>query len=805
MPTASTARSTTSEVLAQLCLDLRTLREQAGGPSVRVLSEEVGLGKSQVDAILNGRIRRPPDWDVVRGLVQVFYKHAHDTGRQSRLSIRAGLEEYWRPRYAMVEHAFSKSGQSSSVPARTGAETAEEFRGAQPQAAPVVPRHLPPIGPHFSGRAAELSALSAAADRSGYGSGPLLITGMAGVGKTSLAVAWAHQVAHRYPDGQLYVNLRGFDPSGQAITPEQALRGFLEALAVPPRSIPQDFEAQVGLYRSLLTERRMLVLLDNARDAAQVRPLLPGTGTCQAVVTSRREMSGLVVAEGAFPLRLDVLPDADARRMLASRVGRERIGAEPDAVDELIGVCGRLPIALAIVAARAASRPGFPLSAIVEETRGALRGLDAFHTGDSDTDLRVLFSRSYADLGSDAARLFRLLGMHIGAHVGADAAASLLGTVVRKVRPLLGELTRAHLVTEMEPGRYGFHDLLRAYALQLVHSVETAAQREAAQRRILDHYVQTAFSAAMLISPQRVPIQVEPMDPGVTPQRLRDRDEAMLWFAAERDVLLATIEHAAMAEYDAHAWQLGWTLADFLEYRGQFHDWIAAQQHATAAARRLNDPNTLARNLIILGNACIYAGAHDQACLALHEAIDTYRHLGDLSGQGRCEHTLGGVFERQGRYAEALECARRALELYRAGGNREGEARAHNAIGWSLSCLGEHDEAIVHCEQALRRYQELKDANGQAAAWDSLGSAYQAQQRFSQALHCFGQALVLLRDYGDRYNEARVLIHAGDANQGAGDGPAAQKAWRCAVAVLDDLGSPEAAEVRVRLSAMAAA
>lgn len=802
MPTASAARPTTADVLAQLCLDLRTLREQAGGPSVRVLSDEVGLGKSQVDAILNGRIRRPPDWDVVRGLVEVFYKHAHDNGRQSRLSIRAGLEEYWRPRYSMVELAFSKSN-----PPQARAETVDEFRAAQPQPAAVVPRHLPPIGPHFSGRAAEFSALSAAADRAGYGSGPLLVTGMAGVGKTTLAVAWAHQVAHRYPDGQLYVNLRGFDPTGRAITAEQALRGFLEALGVPPRSIPQDLEAQVGLYRSLLAERHMLVLLDNARDAAQVRPLLPGTGTCQAVVTSRREMPGLLVAEGAFPLRLDVLPDADARQMLAGRVGRERIDAEPDAVDELIEVCGRLPIALAIVAARAASRPGFPLSAIVDETRGTLRGLDAFHTGDSDTDLRVLFSRSYADLDPDAARLFRLLGMHIGAHVGIDAAASLFGTAVRKVRPLLGELTRAHLVTEMDPGRYGFHDLLRAYALQSVHAVETAAQREAAQRRILDHYVRTAFSAAMLISPHRVPIELAPMDQDVTPQRLRDRDEAMRWFAAERDVLLATIEHAAMAGYDAHTWQLGWTLADFLEKRGQFHDWIAVQQRAVAAARRLPDSNTLARNLIILGNACLFAGAFDEARHSLNEAIDTYRQLGDLAGQGRCEHTLGGVFERQGRYAEALECAGRALKLYQAAGDREGQARSHNAIGWCLSCLGEHDEAIVHCEQALRRYQELKDANGQAATWDSLGSAHQAQQRFSQALHCFGQALILVRDSGDRYNEARVLIHAGDASQGTGDGPAAQKAWRRALAILDDLdpdlGSPEAAQVRERLSATA--
>jgi tetratricopeptide (TPR) repeat protein len=545
----------------------------------------------------------------------------------------------------------------------------------------------------------------------------------------------------------------------------------------------------------------MLVLLDNARDAAQVRPLLPGTGTCQAVVTSRMEMSGLVVAEGAFPLRLNVLPDADARRMLASRLGRERMRAEPDAVDELIEVSGRLPIALAIVAARAASRPDFPLSAMVEQTRGALRGLDAFDTGDSDIDLRALFFRSYEDLGTEAARLFRLLGMYIGPHIGVDAAASLLGTTVRRVRPLLGELNRAHLVSEPDPGRYGFHDLLRAYALQSVHAVETVAQRQAAQRRILDHYLHTAHSAALLISPRRVPIAVEPRDRDATPQRLRDRDDAMRWFAAERDVLLATIEHAAMAGYHAHAAQLGWCLADFLELGGHFHDWIAAQHHAVAAARRLDDPNTLGRNLIILGSACVYAGAHDDAQLALEEARDTYRRLGDLNWQGRCEHALGGVLDQQGRYAEALECGRRALELYRAGGDPEGQARAHNAIGWALSCLGEPERAIEHCEQALRRYQEIKGINGQAATWDSLDSANLALQRFGRALHCFEQALVFARGSNDRYNEARVLIHVGDAHAGAGEGAAALGAWRDALAILDDIGHPDAADVRERMAA----
>jgi len=359
---------------------------------------------------------------------------------------------------------------------------AEAFTLAGPDE--PAPRQLPAAVPGFAGREPHLRQLDALAFDPDTGDAPataLVITaidGMAGVGKTALAVHWAHRVADRFPDGQLYVNLRGFDPTGTVVSAAEAIRGFLDAFQIPAQRIPVGLDAQAALYRSLLAGRRMLIVLDNARDAEHVRPLLPGTPGCLVVVTSRNQLTGLVAAEGAHPLALDVLDRAGARELLTRRLGARRVAAEPEAVNEIIDRCARLPLTLALAAARAAARPQVPLTALAEQLRTTTGGgLAAFAVDDPATDVRAVFSWSYRTLTPEGARLFRVLGLHPGPDISAPAAASLAGIPVDRVDALLAELTRAHVLAEHAPGRYTFHDLLRAYATDRAHAAPAAARR----------------------------------------------------------------------------------------------------------------------------------------------------------------------------------------------------------------------------------------------------------------------------------------------------------------------------------------
>jgi hypothetical protein len=358
-----------------------------------------------------------------------------------------------------------------------------------------VPRELPGAAAVFTGRLAELARLSQILGQAGsQAPGTVVISaigGTAGVGKTALAVHWAHRVAHRFPGGQLYVNLGGFDPSGSPVSPGEAIRGFLAALGVPPDRFPSGLAAQAGLYRSLLAGRQMLILLDNARDEQQVRPLLPGSPGSLVLVTSRSLLAGLAAAENASLLSLDVLPPAEACQMLAARLGGQRTAAEPGAVTEITDLCARLPLALAVAAARAAARPQLPLPGLAAELRDAQRRLDALDTGDPAVSVRAVFSWSYQQLDPAAARMFRLLGLHPGPDISTLAATSLAGVAPAQAGQALGQLTGAHVLTEQSPGRYGCHDLLRAYAAEQARGAEDEQARHAATGRVLDYYLHT--------------------------------------------------------------------------------------------------------------------------------------------------------------------------------------------------------------------------------------------------------------------------------------------------------------------------
>jgi DNA-binding SARP family transcriptional activator/DNA polymerase III delta prime subunit len=414
---------------------------------------------------------------------------------------------------------------------------------AGPRPHPPVPRlaQLPLDVRGFVGRDHELRQLDAALTDTARRPTVIAISavsGPAGVGKTTLAVHWAHRVVDQFPDGQLYLNLRGFDAEAVRLDAEEALQVLLEALGVASLRIPAGLAARAALYRSRLAGRRMLVVLDNARDDNQVRPLLPGAPGCMVLVTSRNRLTGLIATEGASPVVLDLLDDAGARAALAERIGTDRLLAEPQAVDEIIARCARLPLALAVVAARAVTNPGFSLSALAKELTEVQTPLDAFDGPDPASDIRAVFSSSYRILSVDAARLFRLMGLHPGPHVTTAAAASLAGMPIGTVRRMLAELARAHLLTELRPGRYTFHDLLRAYAVELLEAAEDGAERAVVIRRMLDHYLATAYRAGMLLRPHQGSM---PLRPGITPEEIGDLRDAMAWFAVEQAVLLGVI------------------------------------------------------------------------------------------------------------------------------------------------------------------------------------------------------------------------------------------------------------------------
>jgi tetratricopeptide (TPR) repeat protein len=668
-------------------------------------------------------------------------------------------------------------------------------------AAPEVPAQLPPDVAGFVGRTAYLRQLDAMLTT---GPGPTtpriwVISGGAGVGKTTLAVHWAHRVREGFPDGQLYLNLRGFDPVGPPVSPAEALPVLLQMLHVRPTRIPTMVDAQVGLYRSVLARRRVLIVLDNVRDAGQVQPLLPGAPGCAAVITSRNELTSLLV-EGAHPLPLALLTTEDARELLVRRLGAARVAAEPDAVDDIITGCARLPLALAIVAARAATHPGFALAALAGEAHGPGGGLDAFDGGDHTIRVRTVFSWSYLALTPDAARLFRLLGLHPGPDITAPAAASLAGTAPAQTRPLLAELARAHLVTEHTPGRYTFHDLLRAYAAELAHTHDDEPARRAATHRLLDHYLHTAHVAHHLMRPHRDPIPISPPQPGVTPENPTNHAQALAWFTTEHTSLVAVAAHAAKTGFETHTWQLALTLDEFFYRRGHGHDWATTHRNALDAARRQSDRPGQAHIHRSLAVAHARQGRHDDAQAHFQQALDLFIALDDHTSQALTHLGIAWLHSHQDRHPKALDHARQALDLYHATGNRIGQANALNSVGWYHAQLGDHDQTLIHCAHALTLLQDAGDHwVEEAGAWDSLGYAHHHLGHHQQAITCYEHAVDLYRRIGDRYNEADSLTHLGDTHDATGNHRAARDSWHQAAAILAELDHPDADQVRAKL------
>ncbi|MFD7133593.1 BTAD domain-containing putative transcriptional regulator [Streptomyces sp. NPDC059894] len=679
--------------------------------------------------------------------------------------------------------------------------------GAGAPAAPAASFPAPAQLPHditaFTGRDTELDELIALPGLDGPGPDTVVISaigGMAGVGKTTLAVHCAHRIAHRFPDGQLYVNLRGFDPSGAAVEPGEAVRGFLDALGVPPERVPHGLAAQAALYRSTLAGRRVLVVLDNARDSDHVRPLLPGSPGCLALVTSRDGLSALVSAAGVHALTLRPFGAAQARALLVRRLGAGRVEAEPRAADEIGALCAGLPLALACVAARAAAHPHFPLAAIAAELREAHGSLDAFARSDASVDVSTVFSWSSREVSEQAARLFRLLALHPGPDFSLPAAAALAGLPVRRTRPLLAELTALHLVTEHSPGRHAFHDLLRAHAAELLDERHTEDERTAALHRLHHHYLHTAHAADRLLAPNSDPLPPPPAPDGVHPEPLADVGRALDWLTAEHTVLLAVVEAAAARGHERLACRLAWSLEPFFDRRGHWHDGLAVQRTALDAARRLDDPALLARGLRALARIEGRLGLHEDSVPRLEHALELFTALGDDTGRAHTHRSLGWESEQRGDLPGALRHNQLALGLFRALGDRAAQAAVLNSVGWYHALLGAYERALTHCSEALPMLQELGDRYGQAATWDSIAYAHHCLGRHPHALLGYRNALALMRDLGVPYVEADILGRVGDTHQAMGDRDGARAAWEEALALLKALGHPDAERIEARLT-----
>ncbi|MFM9594533.1 AfsR/SARP family transcriptional regulator [Streptomyces scabiei] len=698
--------------------------------------------------------------------------------------------------------------------AKTRARTrAEADAPAAPPVAPVpppptaaVPAQLPHDLPTFTGRRAELEQVLALLDGPGGdpggappSAGTVVISaigGMAGIGKTTLAVHWAHRVAARYPDGQLYVNLRGFTPSGAVMRAGEAVRIFLDALGVPPERVPHGVDAQAALYRSLLAGRRFLVLLDNARDTEQVRPLLPGTPGCLTIVTSRDQLSGLVSAHGAHTLALRPLDAGQARAFLERRLGALRLTGESTAVAEIAALCGGLPLALACVAARAAAHPDFALSAIAAELRAAHGSLDAFSRTDASANVGAVFSWSLAAVSAEAARLFPLLALHPGPDFSVSATAALAGLPARRTRSLLAELADVHLVGEPAPGRYALHDLLRAHAAELLEDRVPDAGREAAVERLYAYYLHTAHATEPLLAPYADPMPPGPPPAGVRAEPLVGHEQSLAWLTAEYPVLLAVVEAAARSGRDRSACLLAWSLEPFLDRRGHWHDWATIQRTALDAALRLADPVYEARGLRALARAEGRLGLHDSARPRLDRALRLFADLGDDIGRADTHRSLGWTSDQEGDLPGALHHNRLAMDLFRGAGSRAAYASVLNSVGWYHALLGEYRAALRHCQEALVLLQGLGDRYGQASTWHTLAYAHHHEGRHPDALVDYGHSLALYRELGVPYLEACTLVDIGDTHAAMGDHGTAHEVRQQALTLLITLGHPDADRVR---------
>jgi tetratricopeptide (TPR) repeat protein/DNA-binding XRE family transcriptional regulator len=694
-----------------------------------------------------------------------------------------------RGRTAAATVQAAGAGQDSAVASSAGWAPA-------PQAGVQVPRQLPADVAAFTGRETELAELDfllpgAGQHEPGGTAGPVVISavsGTAGVGKTALAVRWAHRVADSFPDGQLYVNLRGYDPDRPVLAAE-ALAGFLRALGVPDAQIPLEESERAARFRSVVAGRRLLLILDNAGTVEQVRPLLPGSPTVMVVVTSRDSLAGLVARDGAVRLEVDLLPAAEAAALLDSLVGT-RAAADPAAVATLAAQCARLPLALRVAAELAVARPHTPLgelSAELAALEGRLALLDA--GGDARGAVASVFSWSYRHLPADTARMYRLLGLHPAQDWDTRAAAALAGVQVARARVLLGALARTHLIQPAAgDDRHQMHDLLRAYAASQAADRDSRQARRAALTRLFDYYLAACAAALDCLAPAEKQHRPAPPPAGPAGPDLTDQAAALAWLEAELATLTAVVAYTAAHGWASHTTRLATTLLSYLAENHPLRA-LTIHTHALDAARASGDRAAQAHALVDLGSTHFHRGDYQQALDCYGQALTLAHELDDRFMLARALGSLATVHCALGRYGEAIKGHQQALEVWRDLNDQLGEVINLYNLGLAYQRQGCYQEASSAQQQSLALCRELDDQWGVVYALSALGEVRCHQGQYEQAESYLLQALQVSRPLGAQSLEAVALTRLADvyAQQGRTDEAAAH--YQRSLAICRQTGS----------------
>ncbi|WP_253838220.1 AfsR/SARP family transcriptional regulator [Actinokineospora globicatena] len=710
---------------------------------------------------------------------------AHPLDEQLACQLILALYRAGRQAEALERFEFVRRVLAEELGADPGHELRElhrqiltgELTGSPSADVRPLPRQLPAEVRLFVGRHNELAQLDKALIGT-PGASALAIVGVGGIGKTTLALHWAHRNTSAFPDGQLYADLRGFDPTGTPVPPAAVASRFLAAMGVPSTALPADTDSMLALFRSVVAEKRVLVLLDNARDSDHVRPLLPGGSASSVVVTSRNRLTGLSASHGVPVLTLEVLDRGTARDLLAGHMSDGRVRGEPDAVADLLDWCAGLPLALALLAARATSHPAFPLRVLAEELHQA-DGIGDWDADESSSGLHAVFSTSWRALPVATVEACSLLGLVPGPDIGVDAIAALLAASASRVRAVMRPAEAAHLVRQPAPGRYRMHDLVRRFAAEQADHGDVRAPLN----RLVDYYVDTALAAEAVLYPYELPFGANH-----STTRFADEDEALAWLSAEYPGLMAIQAVAVDLGRHAPVWRVAWGLDTFQRRQVHSEDQVRVWSAALRAAELAGDADARALSAWRLGAAHNRTGNRAQALRLLDHALEVSLESGNGRAQANAHQALAPVHEDMGDNARALSHAESALAILREMGNEMRQAHALNQAGWYAAKVGDLGRAREHCAAALELASRHADADAEARVLDSLGYLAHLEGDHIRAGDYYRRALALFGRTRSMYDYADTLERLADNHVAGGDLRRARSLWREARRMYDTQG-----------------